>query len=271
MYFIYERSWREILSLISGFEFPFWLLRAILLIGLMQIVILAISTIPEYSKYISINWNFTYSVTYLIKENSWRIMPSGIRPNENCWINKNLFIFQAFLFRENSPGGLLFYLYLATFKSYIIMTLNNERKLGTYVPSAFLFGQQFRPGGTFSNQVGPSLCVGCKLPPHWNEVNLSGKCKRGRGGKSPKSQYVPQGPFLSNACPYPTIPCNYRVLLHILHLSKIFLCWCLLQNFADCCDFLGCFSKRFKSFGSISWSHWCSNEGISYNSHKPNI
>ena len=101
---------------------------------------------------------------YLITENSWRIMPSVIRPNENCWINQNLFIFQAFLFRENSPGGLLFYLYLATFKSYIIMTLNNERKLGTYVPSAFLFGQQFRPGGTFSNQVGTSLCGGHNLP-----------------------------------------------------------------------------------------------------------
>ena len=78
--------------------------------------------------------------------------------------NQNQFIFQAFLFRENSPGGLLFYLYLATFKSYIIMTLNNERKLGTYVPSAFLFGQQFRPGGTFSNQVGTSLCGGHNQP-----------------------------------------------------------------------------------------------------------
>ena len=44
------------------------------------------------------------------------------------------------------------------------MTLNNERKLGTYVPSAFLFGQQFRPGGTFSNQVGTSLCGGHNLP-----------------------------------------------------------------------------------------------------------
>ena len=91
-------------------------------------------------------------------------MPTGIRPNGNSCIYPNLFIFQAFLFRENSPGGLLFQPYLATFKSYIIMTLNNERKLGTYVPSAFLFGQQIMPGGTFSNQVGTSLCGGYNLP-----------------------------------------------------------------------------------------------------------
>jgi hypothetical protein len=68
--------------------------------------------------------------------------------------------FKPFFSVRTLPVVCSFSLYLATFKSYIIMTLNNERKLGTYVPSAFLFGQQIRPGGTFSNQVGTSLCKG---------------------------------------------------------------------------------------------------------------